>query len=109
MQFLSYEGQLTATDGTASGETSTDIGVSESGSTSSGHSLQLSGSGSIYSDFSWQSAGANTAGSINTSQTILAVTITGRSEEHTSELQSQAYLVCRLLLEKKKYLTTLNS
>ena len=26
----------------------------------------------------------------------------GRSEEHTSELQSQAYLVCRLLLEKKK-------
>src|SRR2546425_9961405 len=28
--------------------------------------------------------------------------ITDRSEEHTSELQSLAYLVCRLLLEKKK-------
>ena len=28
--------------------------------------------------------------------------IVDRSEEHTSELQSQAYLVCRLLLEKKK-------
>src|SRR2546423_8996330 len=28
-----------------------------------------------------------------------------RSEEHTSELQSLAYLVCRLLLEKKKYIT----
>src|SRR5205823_7424625 len=27
---------------------------------------------------------------------------TSRSEEHTSELQSLAYLVCRLLLEKKK-------
>src|SRR2546425_9709122 len=27
-----------------------------------------------------------------------------RSEEHTSELQSLAYLVCRLLLEKKKIL-----
>src|SRR3712207_8419860 len=26
-----------------------------------------------------------------------------RSEEHTSELQSRQYLVCRLLLEKKKY------
>src|SRR2546427_8884654 len=26
----------------------------------------------------------------------------GRSEEHTSELQSQSNLVCRLLLEKKK-------
>src|SRR3712207_7239003 len=27
---------------------------------------------------------------------------TSRSEEHTSELQSRQYLVCRLLLEKKK-------
>src|SRR5205823_8835909 len=30
----------------------------------------------------------------------------GRSEEHTSELQSLAYLVCRLLLEKKKLMTS---
>src|SRR3712207_7581638 len=30
----------------------------------------------------------------------------GRSEEHTSELQSRQYLVCRLLLEKKKTLIT---
>src|SRR2546425_8669102 len=30
-----------------------------------------------------------------------------RSEEHTSELQSLAYLVCRLLLEKKKNTTIL--
>src|SRR3712207_7168671 len=30
-----------------------------------------------------------------------------RSEEHTSELQSRQYLVCRLLLEKKKNTTTL--
>src|SRR2546425_2912405 len=29
-----------------------------------------------------------------------------RSEEHTSELQSLAYLVCRLLLEKKKKIHT---
>src|SRR5215203_2511424 len=29
-----------------------------------------------------------------------------RSEEHTSELQSRQYLVCRLLLEKKKQYTT---
>src|SRR3712207_8581771 len=28
--------------------------------------------------------------------------LVGRSEEHTSELQSRQYLVCRLLLEKKK-------
>src|SRR2546430_5552232 len=32
------------------------------------------------------------------------VDIRGRSEEHTSELQSQSNLVCRLLLEKKKNL-----
>src|SRR5690242_20977449 len=32
-----------------------------------------------------------------------------RSEEHTSELQSHVNLVCRLLLEKKKNLTTVKS
>src|SRR3712207_7676120 len=32
---------------------------------------------------------------------------TARSEEHTSELQSRQYLVCRLLLEKKKKHTQL--
>src|SRR2546425_9595075 len=32
----------------------------------------------------------------------LARSVETRSEEHTSELQSLAYLVCRLLLEKKK-------
>src|SRR2546430_10203273 len=32
-----------------------------------------------------------------------------RSEEHTSELQSQSNLVCRLLLEKKKKLSTQDS
>src|SRR3712207_8555440 len=32
-----------------------------------------------------------------------------RSEEHTSELQSRQYLVCRLLLEKKKNIDTLIS
>src|SRR3712207_7391020 len=32
-----------------------------------------------------------------------------RSEEHTSELQSRQYLVCRLLLEKKKLFNTCSS
>src|SRR3712207_8313618 len=35
--------------------------------------------------------------------------IKGRSEEHTSELQSRQYLVCRLLLEKKKDYITKNA
>src|SRR3712207_8852401 len=34
--------------------------------------------------------------------TIRAAARFARSEEHTSELQSRQYLVCRLLLEKKK-------
>src|SRR3712207_8880362 len=33
---------------------------------------------------------------------LLATLSMSRSEEHTSELQSRQYLVCRLLLEKKK-------
>src|SRR5947209_4257424 len=33
---------------------------------------------------------------------LLAGSALARSEEHTSELQSRQYLVCRLLLEKKK-------
>src|SRR3712207_7439409 len=34
---------------------------------------------------------------------VECVGLEARSEEHTSELQSRQYLVCRLLLEKKKY------
>src|SRR3712207_806640 len=37
----------------------------------------------------------------------LRVAAAGRSEEHTSELQSRQYLVCRLLLEKKNTTTNL--
>src|SRR3712207_7360871 len=33
----------------------------------------------------------------------MGIPVARRSEEHTSELQSRQYLVCRLLLEKKKY------
>src|SRR5438045_4355152 len=35
-----------------------------------------------------------------------ALALGGRSEEHTSELQSLRHLVCRLLLEKKKITTS---
>src|SRR2546430_3192142 len=40
-------------------------------------------------------------------QLLAAATKAMRSEEHTSELQSQSNLVCRLLLEKKKNKTAL--
>src|SRR2546430_6319629 len=45
-------------------------------------------------------AAAGLAGCQNT--TTPGSVVGGRSEEHTSELQSQSNLVCRLLLEKKK-------
>src|SRR2546425_8208614 len=44
-----------------------------------------------------------------TGASLLALALSARSEEHTSELQSLAYLVCRLLLEKKKNTTKLRS
>src|SRR5687767_15299942 len=40
--------------------------------------------------------------------TVFLLALQLRSEEHTSELQSLAYLVCRLLLEKKKKKIKLN-
>src|SRR6266404_8355685 len=45
---------------------------------------------------------------IRSNCTWISPSIWRRSEEHTSELQSLAYLVCRLLLEKKKKIITLD-
>src|SRR3712207_7519032 len=39
---------------------------------------------------------------------LIGIEIKTRSEEHTSELQSRQYLVCRLLLEKKKKISSLH-
>src|SRR2546430_9722731 len=41
-------------------------------------------------------------GGVTAAPTAICSCPTSRSEEHTSELQSQSNLVCRLLLEKKK-------
>lgn len=75
VQFLSYEGSFTAVSGPAAGLTSTDIGVSESSSTPEGNSLQLTGTGNVFPDFSWASPPtANTFGSVNSGQTFPANT-----------------------------------
>ncbi|WP_143288179.1 lamin tail domain-containing protein, partial [Calothrix rhizosoleniae] len=70
IQFLSYEGSFTALDGPAAGLTSIDVGVSESSSTNVGFSLQLTGTGSSFADFTWSSPAANTAGTLNTGQSF---------------------------------------
>src|SRR5229473_4124566 len=46
-------------------------------------------------------AGSTRKGSPLQSRRVFPIAAPSRSEEHTSELQSLAYLVCRLLLEKK--------
>jgi len=69
-QFLSYEGSFAATDGPATGVTSTDIGVVENGIDPVGESLQLGGYGNLYSQFYWQSPLAETPGAINNNQTF---------------------------------------
>src|SRR5205823_11750202 len=48
-----------------------------------------------------RSRGRPPPGRCSVRRTTTATSIHSRSEEHTSELQSLAYLVCRLLLEKK--------
>jgi predicted extracellular nuclease len=72
VQFLSYEGSFTATSSTANGLVSTDIGVAETGGASepAGLSLQLTGTGTTYQDFTWQGPADDTPGAVNTGQTF---------------------------------------
>lgn len=70
VQFLSYEGSFAASNGPAAGMTSVDIGVAESNSTAPGTSLQLSGSGSAYAQFTWQASSAESFGACNTGQSF---------------------------------------
>lgn len=74
VQFLSYEGAMTATNGPASGKTSVDIGVLEDGNNAVGTSLQLTSptgtTGSEYESFTWVSPAAATFGSVNAGQSF---------------------------------------
>jgi endonuclease I len=79
VQFLSYEGGFAASDGPAAGMTSTDIGVSEDNTGPTGQSLQLTGAGSSYADFSWLGEATSTFGGCNNGQTFAAPTDTAPS------------------------------
>ncbi len=74
-QFLSYEGSFTALDGPASGQISTDIGVSEGSGTAVGDSLQLQGIGGNATDFAWSGPIPNTFGAPNTGQLFSALSV----------------------------------
>ena len=67
IQFLSYEGTFAATDGPANGMMSVDMGVSETSGTAVGSSMQLVGTGTVYSDFTWTNQ-TQTRDLVNTNQ-----------------------------------------
>ncbi len=76
LQFLSYEGTFVAVEGPADGVESTDIGVNEPDTTPGGQSLQLTGIGKVYADFTWTGPTNHSRGFLNASQDIrLASTI----------------------------------
>ncbi len=71
VEFLSYEGAFTATDGPALGLTSTDIGQIEPATTTVGFSLQRIGEGRTATEFTtWAAPAAQTQTGVNTGQTI---------------------------------------
>ena len=72
VMLLSYGGTFAAIGGPADGLNSTDIGVSEGSSTPVGDSLQLTGTGTTYGDFTWAASQPVTFEAINTGQTFSA-------------------------------------
>jgi len=70
LQFISYEGVLTASEGVASGSTSVDVGVSETSSTPVGYSIGLSGSGTNYNNFTWEINSDDSPGQENDNQAL---------------------------------------
>lgn len=75
IQFLSYEGVFSGVGGAANGMLSIDMGVSENGAGAVGNSLQLTGTGTTYEDFSWAGEQAQTFGAYNTGQVFASADI----------------------------------
>lgn len=73
LQFLSYGGSFTATDGRLDGQASVDIGVTESPATLATESMQLTGRGNSYSEFSWVANTANTHDNVNVGQNFCGI------------------------------------
>lgn len=102
VQFLSYEGSFTATNGPAAGLVSTDIGVAEEPVPGVGFSLQLTGAGANYEDFTWTGASDDNFGQVNSGQDFIGanadgqVTIADRSiVEGDSGTQQMVFTVRR--------------
>jgi hypothetical protein len=108
-QFLSYEGVITATSGSANGLTSVDIGISENNaSTPNNFSLQLMGSGRNYQNFTWQ-AMEQTSGSINNGQTIATNQTVEVPEPATNALLLMVLIIHCININNKRKPTHCNN
>lgn len=75
VQRISYGGSFTASGGAAAGMVLPDIGVAESASTPPGQSLQLTGSGTDLSGFSWTGPRTASPGALNNGQVFSATPV----------------------------------
>ncbi len=87
IEFISYEGTFTATNGPASGMTSVDIGVSEPSSQAVGESLSKTGTGNTGADFTFTD-GAESPGDLNIGQTMTPAPPCGGSVTVTHDSDS---------------------
>jgi endonuclease/exonuclease/phosphatase family metal-dependent hydrolase len=75
VQRISYEGSFTAVGGAANGQVLPDIGVAETSGTSVTQSLQLTGTGTQLSQFTWAGPRSASRGSLNAGQTFTATPV----------------------------------
>ncbi len=90
VEFLSYEGSLTASGGAADGLTAIDIGVEETGTTPLGYSLQRTGEGHTAADFTWAEPQAATPGQPNIDQTFVFLPVAWINELHYDNASTDA-------------------
>ncbi len=99
VEFISYEGSFMANDGPAMGMTSIDIGVSEVPGGPTGVSVQLTGAGTMSSDFSWTGPITASPGTLNAGQTIptndITVTFADVSTQTATGCTSGSYTITR--------------
>ncbi|MEO0627212.1 MAG: hypothetical protein AAFY91_09505, partial [Bacteroidota bacterium] len=95
VQFISYEGDFTATNGPAAGMMAMDVMVSEPGTTPVGQSLQLVGQGSAYADFTWTGPADDSPGSVNSGQTFAGSIIATSSDVVTPGINDNNFTIER--------------
>lgn len=97
IQFISYGGSFTASGGVADTEVSEDIGITESSSTLEGESLQLTGRGYSYDDFSWSGPSDDSPGETNSGQYLYPTVEFNASGATVSETDGSVNIPVKIL------------